>query len=104
MSIKGDWQKVGLLHPTGPEWDEHQLVSDVETGKAYKNVSNVPMKIKVDDQGSYIYYGFAKPGSLTSAAVWRVIREHIDTGDVEFAGGTDDFTNIYDNRLSESYS
>lgn len=104
MSTTGDWQKVGLLHPSGPEWDEHQLVSDVETGKAYKNVSNVPMKIKVDDQGSYVYYGFAKPGSLTSVAVWRVFRENTSTGDVEFAGGTDDFTNIYDDHLSASYS
>ena len=101
---KGDWQKVGLKHPTGPEWDEHQLVSDIVTGKAYKNVSNVPMKIKADDQGTYIYYGFAKPGSLTSVAVWRVFREHTDTGDVDFAGGTDDFTNIWDDHLGASYS
>lgn len=104
MSTTGDWQKVGLTHPSGPEWDEHQLVSDVQTGKAYKNVSSVPMKIRQADVGSYIYYGFAKPGASESQAYWRIMREDATTGDVDFAEGTDDFIYIWDDRASYTYA
>lgn len=53
------------------------------------------------------YRGDAVPGTLTSQALWRVTRitEQSD-GDVEilYADGNDSFDNIWDNRLSLSYS
>lgn len=53
------------------------------------------------------YRGDALPGTLTSAALWRVQRLTFQAdGDVEilYADGDDAFDNIWDNRLSLSYS
>lgn len=53
------------------------------------------------------YKGEAIPGTLTSAALWRVSRITIQAdGDIEivFADGDSNFDNIWDNRLSLSYS
>lgn len=53
------------------------------------------------------YVGKALPGTLTSAASWRVTRvtQQSDT-DIEilYADGNDSYDNIWDNRLSLSYS
>lgn len=53
------------------------------------------------------YRGDAVPGSATSAAAWRVQRMTMQSdGDIEilYADGDDSFNNIWDNRLSLSYS
>ncbi len=53
------------------------------------------------------YRGDAVPGTATSASLWRVQRMTMQSdGDTEivFADGDDNFDNIYDNRLSLSYS
>jgi hypothetical protein len=53
------------------------------------------------------YRGDALPGVLTSAASWRVSRLTTQSdGDIAiiFADGNDNFDNIWDNRLSLSYS
>lgn len=52
------------------------------------------------------YRGEAEPGALTSAAAWRIQRITI-TGDdvaIAWAGGSSVLTQIWDNRLSLSYS
>ena len=52
------------------------------------------------------YRGEAVPGTATSAALWRVQRITI-TGDdlvIEWADGSSDFTQIWDDRLSLTYS
>lgn len=52
------------------------------------------------------YRGEAVPGSLTSDPLWRVQRITI-TGDdlvIEWADGSSDFTQIWDDRLSLTYS
>lgn len=53
------------------------------------------------------YRGDATPGTLTSAAAWRIRRMTIQSdGDIEvlYADGDDSYDNIWDNRLSLSYS
>jgi len=53
------------------------------------------------------YRGDALPGVLTSAASWRISRLTMQSdGDIAivFADGNDNFDNIWDNRLSLSYS
>jgi len=53
------------------------------------------------------YRGDALPGTATSAAAWRVQRMTLQSdGDIAivFADGNDNFDNIWDNRLSLSYS
>jgi hypothetical protein len=64
-----------------------------------------------DGSGNLIYHGTAKPGSLTSAAVW-MIRKYTYTSvagsDVislkQWANGKATFENIWDNRAALSYS
>lgn len=53
------------------------------------------------------YRGDATPGTATSASAWRIQRlTQQSDGDTEvlFADGNDNFDNIWDNRLSLSYS
>lgn len=54
-----------------------------------------------------MYKGEATPGTANSAASWRISRITTNAeGDVteEWAGGTAEFTQVWDNRLSLSYS
>lgn len=60
-----------------------------------------------ENNDTVIYIGEANPGSLSSAAVWRMKRLTLNAeGDVteEWADGDANFDNIWDNRLSLSYS
>lgn len=53
------------------------------------------------------YRGDALPGTTTATAAWRVTRLSLSSdGDIEilYADGDDAFDNIWDNRLSLSYS
>lgn len=53
------------------------------------------------------YRGDALPGTLTSAAAWRITRLTLQSdGDIEilYADGNDAYDNVWDNRLSLSYS
>ena len=64
----------------------------------------------IDTEGSIKYIGEAVPGSEgagESSSIWRIKRVEFLTGDdieVLWAGGTADFTNIWSNRASYSYS
>lgn len=52
------------------------------------------------------YVGEADPGSLTSEAVWRIKKVTSVSGDisVEWADGSSTFSQVWDDRLSLSYS
>lgn len=54
------------------------------------------------------YIGYGPPGSLTSQAVWRILRMTYDVNDnptvVEWANGNINFVNIWDDRAGLSYS
>lgn len=54
------------------------------------------------------YIGYGPPGSLTSQAVWRILRMTYDANDnptvVEWANGNINFVNIWDDRAALSYS
>jgi hypothetical protein len=64
----------------------------------------------VDKDGVYIYVGEAAPGSNTSEAKWRIKRIEegvgIDTGDFDiiWADGTAEFTKVWDDRATFTYS
>jgi len=65
-----------------------------------------PLAIQLDDTGSSTYIGEAFPGTPTSSALWRIKRV-VETGpdsEITWADGNSDFDNIWDNRLSLSYS
>ena len=54
------------------------------------------------------YWGYATPGSLTSQAVWKLIKLTKDSNGLmirkQFAEGSPAYIHIYDNRLSANYS
>jgi YD repeat-containing protein len=57
-----------------------------------------------DANGNMIYYGLAAIGSAKSDPAWQIRKFTYDTNgrmtDRQFAGGTNEFTNIWDNRAS----
>ncbi len=68
---------------------------------------NSQYAIRVDEDGTFTYIGQAEPGSLPSASVWRVKRldESSDPDiTITWADGDDLFDNIWDDRISLSYS
>lgn len=62
--------------------------------------------LQVDSVGSTTYLGYADPGTATSAATWAVKRV-IETGpdaSITWADGNNSFDNIWNNRLTLTYS
>ena len=51
------------------------------------------------------YNGFANPGTVTSAASWLITRQTISGNviTIEFANGSREFNQIWDDRTSLSY-
>ena len=64
-------------------------------------------KMAYDANNLLIYHGWALPGTASSAAGWAIIK-YTYTGtlisDKQWASGSVDFTQIWDNRASLSYS
>jgi hypothetical protein len=60
----------------------------------------------VDAGGGVSYLGEAPPGTATSAAKWRIRRITTVGNDVtiEWADGNGNFDNVWDDRVSLSYS
>ena len=59
-----------------------------------------------DSSGNVEYIGKATPGSATSAAVWQIQKITYDGSDateINFAGGSAEFVNIWDNRATYTY-
>lgn len=52
----------------------------------------------------YVYICEAAPGTLSSAAAWRISRVDLATGSTKWAGGSAEFDKIADNRTSLAYS
>lgn len=67
-------------------------------------------QVNDDPTNDFIYIGDAVPGSLTSAAAWRIQRVEFtnpgvdDDIEVLWADGNNNFDNIWDNHLVLSYS
>lgn len=53
---------------------------------------------------NFFYTGAAIPGSLTSAAVWKISRYNMAAGLIEYANGNENFINEYDERENLSYT
>ena len=62
--------------------------------------------LRLDTVGDVDYVGEATIGSTTSAAVWRIKKVDNTGGDLilQWADGNASFDNIWDNRLSLTYS
>lgn len=72
------------------------------------NASNLRYEIEYDASNNPLYIGIAAPGKLTSDASWMIKKLTWDGSNnltsLKFAGGTSEFTQIWDNRASLSYS
>lgn len=75
--------------------------SQISSGGAAADTSKL-----IDDQTSFMYIGTAVPGTMTSAASWK-IKKVVFSGTLTtilYAGGAATSTNIWDNRAALSYS
>lgn len=54
--------------------------------------------------GSYVYIGEATPGTLESAADWRIQRVDTSTGKIHYADSNSEFDNVWDDRASLTYA
>jgi hypothetical protein len=84
--------------PTRPLVDSNSILKT--TPDAYT--------VKIEYSGDNpIYVAKASPGSATSAAVWQISKltySGSNVTDVQWAGGANTFTNIWDSRAGYSYS
>lgn len=71
-------------------------------------IGSTDLAVRIFESSASVFYlGHASPGSATSSAVWRISRFTDDGGGnffQEWADGDPNFDNIWDNRLSLSYS
>lgn len=62
-------------------------------------------KVEYDVDGATEYFGFAMPGTATSAAKWKIFRIVTTNNDWEltYADGNSNYDNVFDNRASLTY-
>lgn len=93
--------------PDSTDWEEHGASGDVSTGRRLKYTQDVPNSMLVDDvDASTSYIGESSPGTATSLALWRIKKISVSgtLTSIQFADGNDRFDNIWDDRVSLSYS
>ncbi len=84
-----------------------QLAGYQFDGTAFQPVSGGAQAIQLDSTttANTVYVGVAPPGTATSSGSWQI--QKIDTSSgvgVTWANGNGDYSNIWDNRASLSYS
>lgn len=91
------------LNLTGNVSEEEAATTQyIDQAQYMKQVDNI-------DASDLIYTGEAVPGSATSSPVWRIKKINLNNGtdsdiEITFADGNASFDNIWDNRLTLSYS
>lgn len=77
-------------------------------GWQYSDGDMVKYTTHLDDTGgAVIYIGKAQIGSATSAAVWQIERLSTTSAGyiyMDWAGGNDEYDNVFDNRAIFTYS
>jgi len=67
-------------------------------------VTTSAYKARYNNDGTYTYVGVAKPGTATSAALWKIKRIKNSNNEVDWADGDILFNNIWDSVTSLAYS
>ena len=74
----------------------------------YAREVGMTQKFVKDGNGNIQYQGFADPGTATSEAKWAIRKFTYDGAgfntDIQWAQGTDGFTNVMDNYASYTYA
>lgn len=118
----GNFHYVGNGAPSAGLGNDGDIYTDADNGDIYEKVTGSwslqgsPGSMALTTRSDTIdptvfpevtYRGDALPGTATSVASWRIQRMTMQSdGDIDivFADGNDNFDNIWDNRLSLSYS
>ena len=86
-------------------------VVDLTLNSNNDSVSVAPLDLSVNidftSSTSFIYKGYAAVGSSNSTAVWKILRISLldaDAGTTKYANGNTNFSNIWNNRASYTYS
>lgn len=82
-------------------------VDRTSTGAEIQNVRLVPTITYIDvASGTVTYFGFAAPSTATSAAGWRILKQTVSGSitSILYAGGSLEYSFVWDNRASYSYS
>ena len=69
--------------------------------------NDLKMRAAYNVGGDLEYIGYAAPGTATSAAAWQIRKLTYSGGDVtqvNFAAGVNDYTKVWDDRATYSYS
>lgn len=108
MSFLGGVSDIGSGRNT-PEaimmWEQFGRVGNTVNGEAYGRIQKTNEKVEVDDAGTYVYVGYAIPGSSTSSAVWKIKRiKTTNVVEILYADGDAAYNNIWDNRSSLTYN
>ena len=75
------------------EMSEHGRVGGVSTGQSYKFTDSVNYDIKLVEDGTITYVGYAPPGTAQATEAWKVMKMDATTGLViTWAGGAPDFS------------
>jgi hypothetical protein len=85
------------------EWATYGKVGDSEAGEAFRKTQDVPETMRIQDTGTYIYIGYAIPGSLEADNVWRICR-YDTSGNRLWADGDALYNNVWSDRATLSYS
>lgn len=88
-------------------YSEHGRVGGVSTSQGFKFTRGVDEISYIDEASSTItYIGKAAIGTATSAASWQIQKILVSgtVTSITYAGGTDNYDQIWDNRASLSYS
>lgn len=82
-------------------------MADFFTGAFIAQATNFTMKFDYDGSGNQTYLGWTQPGSLTSDASWRIMKQTFNGSnqltDVSWANGSTGFGAVWDSRASYSY-
>jgi hypothetical protein len=108
-----DVEKTNLLSVTG---DSILIYDPIKKLFVVESFADIVDRIRTDVETQYnrlidvvsniTYIGEALPGTATSGSTWRIkrVEEVVNDINILWADGTADFTKVWDNRLSLSYS
>ena len=79
-----------------------KVITDSNSDQIQEVSAGALMSVRIDDDGTTMYVGYALPGSSDASAVWRILKS-VSTS-VKWADGNTNFDNIWNNHTSLTYS
>lgn len=77
-----------------------------DTGEAVQEISTTALlSTRIDEGATYMYLGYAQPGTSEAASEWRISRFTLDNvSGMQWADGDTSFDNVWNDRASLIYS